>query len=263
MMLGDEVEQIITFIKKSDNGRRWVDLEREFKKRGWSKGKFVNHWKKTESFREQRPTKTGKKYFIKDSHNKEATKLVLAKDLKEQELLGVKISSKFIVDYFYNLIKNRVDSIRQSWNPRSSLRGEKGEFFCDCYAYLLAKRYSQFIKINISYPKGQITPNINSNFKIRKDRRGLEILMAYFTKVAGEYQDENKNPLPFQLLLIHDPPLDDNVDLRKHIEEMYDFFYNKWVNKFPKMKSKQTKDHFTRELANYLPKIDQLYRKKS
>lgn len=261
--LEDEVEQIITFIKESDNGRRWVDLTREFQtKRGWSHGKFVNHWKKTEPFREQRPTEMGKRYFIKDSCIKEATKFVLSKDLKEQELKEIKkeeLPSKIIVDYYYSMLKKRVDNLR----PFREITGKKWEFFGDCYARLLAERYSQFISIQISYPKGQETPKLNVNYKPNKKRQGLDILLGYFTNVAGDYQDKFRKPLPFKLLLIHAPPIDNKEGIPKEIELLYGVFYHEWLQKFGQIESEQTKREFDNELVKYLRTIEEKYRKQS
>jgi hypothetical protein len=255
-----EEDEIIAFIKDSEDGRRWVDLTREFEnKRCWSHGKFVNHWKKTEPLREQRPTEKGKRYFIKGSCEKEATKSVLVRDLREQDLSETELPSQTTFNFFFNSIKKQVDVVRHlSLNPRDKLKGKKGEFYGNFYAQFFANRYSKYIKLNIMHLKGQKPPNLDVPFgRIKKiqSMKVLDVLHYCFVSVAGEYEREMAHALPFQLLLTYDPPSITHEDLLKEVSVQTKDLYPKWLLKFNQKDSIRKENEFALELSKYIKEI--------
>lgn len=252
-----EEDEIIAFIKDSNDGRRWVDLTREFEnKRGWSHGKFVNHWKKTETLREQRLTEKGKRYFIKGSCDKEATKSVFIRDLREQELSETELPSQTTFNFFFNSIKKQVDNVRNSsWIPLDKLKGKKGEFFGNFYAKIFAQKYSKYLKINILSPKGQKPPNLDVVFDRKKKMQGLKVLLSYFVSVAGKYEKEMGKTLPFQLLLTYDPPPINHEDLLKEVSTQTKDLYQEWLLRFNQKDSARKNDEFALELSKYIKLI--------
>ena len=102
--LDEDDKKIISYIKKKKEVS-WTDLEKEFTmakdqdkntyipRYGWSKGKFVKHWKKVkpllEKFRDQ---KTGRnRYTVKAQHNEAAEKAVLRSEVDQGQLSKVQI----------------------------------------------------------------------------------------------------------------------------------------------------------------------------
>lgn len=253
-------DEIIAFIKDSEDGRRWVDLTREFEnKRGWSRGKFVNHWKKTKKIIEQRQIKKGKRYFIKSSCDKEATKSVLVRDLREQKLSETELPSKIAYDFFFSRIKKQVDVARGLYkNPlkRLKLIGKEEEFFSNSYVHTMAQHYSKFLKISILHPKGQKPPNLDINFE-EKNTSGKELLVSYFAHVAGEYEKEVGKMLPFQLLLTFNPPAFNPQVLKKEIETHLESLYQKWLLEFNQKHSEKKEKEFNSKLIKYDAMIHQ------
>ena len=94
-------EEITEFVKRHKNGSSWTELEEEFvENRGWSKGKFVNHFKEAKKRLTKKLNSEGRpRYFYQDKqkekkrigffewleHRSEKEELKRKQDLKESE----------------------------------------------------------------------------------------------------------------------------------------------------------------------------------
>lgn len=92
----------------------------------------------------------------------------------------------------------------------------------------------------------------------KKKTRGLEVLLDYFTDVAGKYQNEVGIMFPFQLLLSYDPPVENVEELRQEVSSQFDSLYQKWLLNFNQKDSVKTKEDFTLEFSEYIKLINQM-----
>jgi hypothetical protein len=199
----DEVEQIMAFIKEGENGRRWIDLENEFiQKRGWSKGKFVNHWKKAKPFIEQRKLgKIGKRYFIKEIYNTKAAKSVLAKELKDQELNIIEIPKDLLEQYIPILAKRYRDNVflnDYKFLTRRKLKSSFKNLFLQWLEENI-RRHSNYWNVSVIQPLG--VPALNFS-----EQQLFAILQILDNKSASRFFVNDPEKKSFKIILSYDPP---------------------------------------------------------
>ena len=126
------------------------------------------------------------------------------------------------------------------------------------HAQLFAKLYSEKIKLNIMHLKGQKPPNLDILFDKKKkitDLKGLKVLLHYFVNVAGEYEREMGDSLPFQVLLTYDPPPITHEELLEAVSTETESLYKKWLLRFNQKASLYKKDECALELSEYIKEI--------
>ena len=91
-MLNQKALEILTYIRVSGNGRRWIDLENEFtQERNWPKGTFVKYWKEVKPLTEKKPDpkRPGRfRYFIRQEFENEPEKAILRRRINENKILA-------------------------------------------------------------------------------------------------------------------------------------------------------------------------------
>lgn len=267
----DREEDLIFYIKKFIDkhgfGPRSEDLIKEFTPKPWSSrsslfthlGKLVDQEKLEKKADPKKAEDRYPRYYIKKSFEKETTKIVIANNLRKQELSETELPSQTTFNFFFNSIKKQVDVVRHSsLNPLDKLGGKRGEFYGNFYAQFFANRYSKYIKLNIMHLKGQKPPNLDVAFGRIKKIQGmkvLDVLHYCFVSVAGEYEREMAHALPFQLLLTYDPPPINHEDLLKEVSMQTKDLYQKWLLKFNQKDSARKNDEFGLELSEYIKEI--------
>lgn len=155
--MNKEVEEIVAYVKKHDLVR-WTDLEVEFvKNRGWSKGKFVNHFKVAKKFLDKLlDPKSGRpRYHVKKQYGTFAGKALLKSEVAEGVLHEVVISKERIGKIKETMI-NTISrgKLTKGLTTYQEARKTYGETF-DLIKHL--------VRITIITPKGETTPTLTDN----------------------------------------------------------------------------------------------------
>ncbi len=110
----NEEEQILAY-GKMQGLFHWVDLEKEFTKtRGWSKGKFINHWKRVRDCfdRSVKDPKTGRRmYLLAEQYQGSGTKALLKIDITQGDLNEIRIPLsrlEKVADYIIEKISGQI-----------------------------------------------------------------------------------------------------------------------------------------------------------
>ena len=213
-----ESNEIIAFVKKSQNqGKtRWTDIEKEFcNNKGWSKGKFVNHWKVIKPYLKREYSKKWKRYtyFVKEPWDKDAAKALLVTELKVQELNTVDIPIEEMEKALIELAETYRDlSIRHS----SFFKGRKLDnsyknLFLNFFEEDL-RRKAKYWNIFIQHPSGVSTPDLSleDKFAILKvlsrlattrssikdmEKRSFSVILSYSPSLQEESEKEQQEIL--------------------------------------------------------------------
>lgn len=164
-MVNDQTKEILAFIKESPEGRRWTDNEKEFvTERGWSKGKFVAHWKEAKKFLEKKldPKNPGRfRYFVKEEFTGEAEKAILSGQVDKNSLWKVKIpedkltnGAKKIWPLFWDTF-----NYQASFNEKRKLRSENNQIFIRAERDFIIELMKEQFDLSISYPPGSLQPH--------------------------------------------------------------------------------------------------------
>lgn len=275
MVLRTEILRYVD--EKGEEGCSWSELEIRFvsksqlleslKKRSRGKGKhskgaFVNAMKDLQ--RGEEPlfkkilVKGNPRYVITLRGKSELGKKDLTQVILAKELIEIEFPTKPVEDFFFNRIKAQVDVIRHSnlnLLKYLKLSGKKGEFYGKFYARFFAQKYAKRFVLNVAYPKGENQPNLDVKIDAKNKTRGLELLLDYFTNVAGNYEKKTGEMLPVQLFLSYEPPVEDLEEMKEYVRTQFDSLYQKWLSQFKQKDSEKNKERFKLELVDYIPTI--------